>query len=144
MKTLWPSIVHTSSRGLATHFTKYLSQDETYQGRSPSVLLLVNEGQLGTLGALGASPHPLSHSPPSQNPPGPGKGRRDESGWEASQRGIFSDQLVRKLEQNFIQCWIEYFLEIILLALQTCCIQHCDSWLIHFLTVSITKCTSGS
>ena len=137
MKTLWPYSVHTSSRGLATYFTKYLSHDETYQGRSPSVLLFVSEGQLGTHGSLGASPHPLSQPPPSENPPGSAKGRRDESEWEASQRGIFSDQFVRKLEQNLIQCWIEYFLETILLALQSCCIRHCDSWLIHFLTVSI-------
>ena len=36
--------------------------------------------QLGTHGALGASPTPDTGTPPpSQNPPGPGKGRGDES-----------------------------------------------------------------
>ena len=153
MKTLWPFNVHTSTRS-AQNFTKYLSQDETYQGAEidPHVCFYFSSiwGHSWAHTELWEHPPPPdTGTPPLTKSPGFGQRARwwgEWCEWKASRQGIFSDQFSNK-SGNWSRIWFNAVSWIFsgngnnsCTALQTNCIQHFDLWLIHFLTsVSITQ-----
>ena len=134
MKTLWPFNVHTSTRS-ATYFTKYLSQDETYQGAGidPHVCFYFSSiwGHSWAHTELWEHPPPPdTGTPPSQNPPGPGKGRGDESDVSERRHGrgysAINSAISQEIGAEFdSMLWVEYFLE-----METILALHC--WRIAF------------
>ena len=154
MTTLWPFNVHTSTSN-ATHFNKYLSQDETYQGMLPPSVFTFRqcEGHSWAHTELWEHPPPLTHAPPLTKSPGSGQRARwgEWCEWKASQQGIFSDQSSNKLG-NWSRIWFNAELNIFWKWIQ---FLHCthyrpiafnilirDSCISDF-CVNYTKCTSG-
>ena len=134
MKTLWPFSVHTSSM-LATHFTKYLSQDP------PGSVCFCYSSVWGHSWAHMEHPPTPWHTPPSQKiPRGQGRVMRVR---EASQWGIYSDQF-RNKSGNWSRIWFNAELNIFWKQFSYCskqayCIQHCDFGFVTHNFVSIIQ-----